>query len=140
MASFNQIVVVGNLGKDPESRAMPSGDSVSNFSVATTESWKAKDGSKQEHVEWHRISAFGKLAEICNEYLKKGSLVLIVGKVRTRSWEKDGEKKYSTEIIADRMQMLGGKPSGDSQRQESKPAPQKKTGGSFDDMDSDIPF
>ena len=140
MASFNQIIVVGNLGKDPESRAMPSGDSVSNFSVATTESWKAKDGEKQEHTEWHRISAFGKLAEICNEYLRKGSSVLIVGKVRTRSWEKDGEKKYSTEIIAERMQMLGGKPSGDSQRQESKPAPQKKTGGSFDDMDDDIPF
>ena len=137
MASVNKVIIVGNLGKDPEARALPSGDSVSNFSVATTESWKDKAGEKQEHTEWHRVNAFGKLAEICNEYLKKGSAVYIEGKLRTRTWEQDGVKKYSTEVIADRMQMLGGR----SEKAESpKPDKPKSQKGSIQDMEDDIPF
>jgi len=137
MASVNKVIIVGNLGKDPEARALPSGDSVSNFSVATTESWKDKAGEKQEHTEWHRVNAFGKLAEICNEYLKKGSAVYIEGKLRTRTWEQDGVKKYSTEVIADRMQMLGGRSEKDESPKQDKPKFQK---GSIQDMEDDIPF
>ena len=137
MASVNKVIIIGNLGKDPETRALPSGDSVSNFSVATTESWKDKAGEKQEHTEWHRVNAFGKLAEICNEYLKKGSAVYIEGKLRTRTWEQDGVKKYSTEVIADRMQMVGGRPEKAESPKQDKPKFQK---GSIMDMEEDIPF
>ena len=137
MASVNKVIIIGNLGKDPEARFLPSGDSVSNFAVATTESWKDKSGEKQEHTEWHRVNAFGKLAAICNEYLKKGSAVYIEGKLRTRTWEQDGVKKYSTEVIADRMQMLGGRPEKDESPKQDKPKFQK---GSIMDMEEDIPF
>lgn len=137
MASVNKVILVGNLGKDPDTRFMPNGDAATNFTIATTESWKDKSGDKKESTEWHRISAFGKLGEICGEYLKKGSAVYIEGKLKTRKWQdKDGQDRYTTEIIADRMQMLGGKPERDE-----KPAPeQRMKSGSTDDIDDKIPF
>lgn len=112
MASVNKVIIVGNLGKDPETRFMPNGEAVTNFSVATTESWKDKNsGEKKEVTEWHRITTFRKLAEICGEYLKKGSSVYLEGKLQTRKYtDKDGIERYTTEIVADTMQMLGGKP------------------------------
>ncbi len=111
MVSVNEVTLIGNLGAAPDTRYLPSGDAVTNFSIATTETWKDKSGVKQESTEWHRISTFGKLAEICAGYLKKGSTVYIKGKIKTRKWkDKEGNDKYSTEIVADKMQMLGGKP------------------------------
>ena len=105
MASVNKAILVGNLGQDPEIRYTPSGSAVANFSIATTDKYK-----DEEKTEWHRIVAFGKLAEICGEYLQKGKQVFIEGKIQTRSWEdRDGVKKYTTEIVANSMQMLGGK-------------------------------
>jgi single-strand DNA-binding protein len=112
MSSLNKVTLIGNLGKDPEIRYMPSGDAICNFSVATTEAWKDKAGEKQEKTEWHRISMFGKLAEIAGKYLKKGSTVYLEGRLQTRKWvNKDDVDQYTTEIIADTMKMLGGKPS-----------------------------
>lgn len=109
MASVNKSIIIGALGRDPEIRYMPNGDAICNISVATSESWKDKNGEKQERTEWHRVSMFGKLAEIAGEYLKKGASVYLEGKLQTRKWtDKDGAEKYTTEIIADRMQMLGG--------------------------------
>lgn len=111
MASVNKVIVVGNLGRDPETRYMPSGDAMTNIAVATTDKWKDKaTGEQKEATEWHRIAFFGKLAEIAGQYLKKGSQVYIEGKLRTRKWtDKDGVEKYTTEIIADSMQMLGSR-------------------------------
>jgi single-strand DNA-binding protein len=109
MASLCKVILIGNLGKDPEVRYMPNGEAVCNFSIATTENWKDKAGVKQEKTEWHNIVAYRKLAEIMGEYLKKGSSVYIEGRLQTRKWEKDGVTRYSTEIIADNMQMLGSK-------------------------------
>lgn len=108
---INKVILVGNLGKDPEIRYMPNGEAVANFSVATSESWKDKQsGEQKEQTEWHRVVAFKKLAEIIGEYVKKGSKIYIEGKLRTRKWQdKDGQDKYMTEIIADEMQMLDGK-------------------------------
>jgi single-strand DNA-binding protein len=151
MASVNKVILIGNLGKDPETRYLPSGDAVTNITVATTESWKdKKSGDKQEHTEWHRISFFGRQAEVAGEYLKKGSPVYIEGRIRTRKWQdKEGQDRYSTEIVADRMQLLGsrgGGSGGDGGGMREPPssggskAPAKKSGGSFDDMDDDIPF
>jgi single-strand DNA-binding protein len=143
MASVNKAILVGHLGRDPEMRYVPSGDAVANFSIATTESWKDKQGVKQEKTEWHRISMFGKQAEIAGEYLKKGSSVYIEGRIQTRTWQdKEGNERQTTEIVADRMQMLGGKSSG--QAESPQPA-QSKTGTyeentGFDDDDSPIPF
>ncbi len=171
MASVNKVILVGNLGKDPETRYMPDGAAVTNFSIATTDQWKDKSGEKQEKTEWHRISTFQRLAEIAGEYLKKGSQVYIEGRLQTRKWtDKDGVEKYTTEIIADKMQMLGSRqgmggdggdgggsssggrgPSsgGDYPRGSSgsaggaaKPAGAAKAGGAakFDDFEDDIPF
>lgn len=166
MASVNKVILVGNLGRDPETRYMPDGGAITNISIATTSTWKDKSGEKQEATEWHRISFFGKLAEIAGEYLKKGSQVYVEGKLRTRKWQdKDGQDKYTTEIIADSMQMLGsrqgmggdsggdyarssggaqssgGAPSGPSAGSSSKPGGGPKGGAAkFDDMDDDIPF
>ena len=111
MASVNKVIVVGNLGRDPETRYMPSGDAMTNIAVATTDKWKDKaTGEQKEATEWHRIAFFGKLAEIAGQYLKKGSQVYIEGKLRTRKWtDKDGIEKFTTEIIADSMQMLGSR-------------------------------
>src|SRR4026208_395663 len=112
MASVNKVIIVGNLGRDPETRYLPSGEAVTNISVATTETWKDKvSGEKKEATEWHRISFFGKLAEIAGEYLKKGSQVYVEGQLRTRKYQdkETGKDRYSTEIRADRMQMLGSR-------------------------------
>jgi single-strand DNA-binding protein len=155
MASVNKVILVGNLGRDPETRYMPDGGAITNISVATTEQWKDKNGEKQEKTEWHRVAFFGKLAEIAGEYLKKGSQVYVEGRLQTREWEKDGVKRYTTEIIANQMQMLGSRqgmgggaaPDRDADRGEapaSRPASAKpaaaKTGGKFDDFEDDIPF
>jgi len=116
MASVNKVIIVGNLGADPETRYLPSGDAVTNIRVATTDRYKDKaSGEMKEATEWHRIAFFGRLAEIAGEYLKKGSSVYIEGRLKTRQWEKDGQKQYSTEIVADQMQMLGGRGASDSE-------------------------
>lgn len=108
MAGVNKAILVGRLGKDPEIKYTPSGTAVTNFTIATSENFKDKDGQRQERTEWHRIVAFGKLAEICGEYLAKGKQVYIEGRIQTRSWDdKNGNKRYTTEIIANTMQMLG---------------------------------
>jgi single-strand DNA-binding protein len=147
MASVNKIILIGNLGKDPETRYLPSGEAVTNFSIATSEKWKNKSGEPQEHTEWHRISTFGKIAEICGEYLKKGAPVYIEGKIRTRKWQdKEGQDKYSTEIIADRMQMLGkreaheNRPAQEAEPRKPSPTSAGKRDGGFGEMDDDIPF
>ena len=108
---INKVIIVGNLGQDPETRYMPSGSAVTNFTVATNESWKDKQtGEQKDRTEWHRVAMFNRLAEIAAEYLRKGSQVYIEGKLRTRKWQdKDGQDRYTTEIIADEMQMLGGR-------------------------------
>lgn len=155
MASVNKVIVVGNLGADPETRYLPSGEAVTNIRVATTDKWKDKaSGEMKEATEWHRIAFFGRLAEIAGEYLKKGSQVYVEGSLRTRKWQdKEGHDRYSTEIRADVMQMLGsragsgeprGAPSGADQAEAktepaSRPAA-KKPAGKFDDMADDIPF
>ena len=152
MASVNKVILIGNLGADPETRYLPSGDAVTNIRIATTDSWKDKSGEKQEHTEWHRVAFFGKVAEIAGEYLKKGSPVYVEGRIRTRKWQdKEGQERYSTEIVADRMQLLGARGSGTDAGGEgmsrepvaasggSAKAPAKK-GGAFDEMDDDIPF
>lgn len=145
MASVNKVILVGNLGRDPEVRYMPNGEAVANFSIATTESWKDKSGAKQDKTEWHNIVAYRKLAEIIGEYVKKGSAIYIEGRIQTRKWQtKEGQDRYTTEIIADQMQMLGGKPAnatGESvsqQRQAQQSNEQKPSG--FDDFPDDIPF
>ena len=158
MASVNKVILIGNLGRDPETRYLPSGDAVTNISIATSEKWKDKGGEQQEHTEWHRIAFFGKLAEIAGEYLKKGSPVYVEGRIRTRKWQdkESGQDKYSTEIVADRMQLLGSRGSGSGGAEPmarepaaatagagggtGKPQQSKKGGGAFDQMDDDIPF
>ena len=108
MASVNKVILIGNLGADPEVRYAPSGTAVASFSLATTDQWTNKEGGKEEKTEWHRIVAFGRLGEVCGEYLHKGKQVYIEGRIQTRSWEdKEGVKRYTTEIVASAMQMLG---------------------------------
>ena len=115
MASVNRVTLIGNLGADPETRYMPNGDAVANFSIATTDTWKDKNGMRQERTEWHNISMYRRLAEIAGEYLKKGSSVYVEGRLQTRKWQdKNGQDRYTTEIICDQMQMLGGKNGGTS--------------------------
>ncbi len=127
MASINKAIIVGNLGNDPEIRYSSGGDAIANMNIATTDSWKDKEGRKQEKTEWHRVTMFGKLAEICGEYLKKGSQVYIEGKLQTRKWtDKSDIERYTTEIVADKMQMLGS-----NKRSEAN---------KFDDSDDDVPF
>lgn len=155
MASVNKVIIIGNLGRDPETRYMPDGGAITNVSVATTDKWKDKNGEMQEKTEWHRVAFFGKLAEIAGEYLKKGSQVYVEGRLQTREWEKDGVKRYTTEIVANQMQMLGsrqgmggagreahegGESAGGSRPAASKPAAKAGTGGKFDDFEDDIPF
>ena len=161
MASVNKVIIIGNLGRDPETRYMPEGGAITNISVATTEKWKDKNGEMQEKTEWHRVAFFGKLAEIAGEYLKKGSQVYVEGRLQTRKWQdKDGQDKYMTEIVANQMQMLGsrqgmgggdrpsdrgapdaGEGGGGSSRPASGGAkPAAKSGGKFDDFEDDIPF
>ncbi|MDZ4097814.1 MAG: single-stranded DNA-binding protein [Methylophilaceae bacterium] len=167
MASVNKVILVGNLGRDPEVRYMPNGEAVCNFSIATTDNWKDKNGQKQERTEWHNIVMYRKLAEIAGEYLKKGRPVYVEGRLQTRKWQtKEGQDRYTTEIIADQMQMLGGRDSGGSNAsyddmnqdqdggQSAAPARQAASssapsaqaakpaagGSSFDEFDDDIPF
>src|SRR6478736_5594577 len=124
MASVNKVIIVGNLGRDPETRYLPSGDAVTNISVATTEKWKDKaSGEMKEATEWHRISFFGRLAEIAGEYLKKGSQVYVEGSLRTRKYQdkETGKDRYSTEIRADEMKMLGSRPGGGEPRESREP-------------------
>jgi len=144
------VILIGNLGRDPEVRYLPDGGAITNVSIATTDTWKDKSGEKQEKTEWHRVVFFSKLAEIAGEYLKKGSQVYVEGRLQTRKWQdKDDQEKYTTEIVADRMQMLGGRSGmGMSEGGErSMPsnsggggAPAGKSGGRFDDFEDDIPF
>jgi len=151
MASVNKVILIGNLGKDPETRYMPNGEAVTNITLATTETWKDKSGEKQEKTEWHRVTFYRKLAEIAGEYLKKGRPVYVEGRLETRKWtDKAGVERYTTEIIASDMKMLGSKPGSSSfevvEREEGTPASTSakpaaaKSGSGFDDMDDDIPF
>ena len=158
MASVNKVIIVGNLGADPETRYLPSGEAVTNVRVATTDRWKDKQsGEMKEATEWHRISFFGRQAEVAGEYLKKGSQVYVEGSIRTRKWQdKEGQDRYTTEIRADRMQLLGsrsgsgeprGEMRGDAPPAEGKAAEPKgaaaggkKPAGKFDDLEDDIPF
>jgi single-strand DNA-binding protein len=153
IASVNKVILVGNLGADPETKYLPSGDAVTNIRVATTDRWKDKaSGEMKEATEWHRIAFFGRLAEIAGEYLKKGSQVYVEGRIRTRKWQdKEGQDRYSTEIVADSMQMLGSRAGSGEPRPEAARASEpkaaaasagaaKKPAGKFDDMEDDIPF
>ena len=139
----NKVIVVGNLGQDPETRYMPSGSAVTNMRIATNESWKDKQtGEQKDRTEWHSVAMFGRLAEIAAEYLRKGSQVYIEGKLRTRKWQdKDGNDRYTTEIIADEMQMLGSRSGGGAPAMsDSPPASAPPPQASGDDFDDDIPF
>lgn len=143
----NKVILVGNLGQDPEIKYMPSGQAVCNISIATTESWNDKtSGEKVEKTEWHRVVFFRKLAEIAGEYLRKGSQVYIEGRLQTRKWQdQSGNDKYTTEIVANDMQMLGGKGGGvasmpDAPSSNSQPQPVSASSPSSDDFDDDIPF
>ena len=160
MASVNKVILIGNLGRDPETRYTTGGDAVTNLRIATTETWKDKSGEKQEKTEWHTVVLFGRQAEIAGEYLKKGRPVYIEGRLQTRKYtDKEGVEKYSTEIVGDRMQLLGGRDSGAgggggdvefsssgaSPSRASAGASEKKAGGgakktNADDLDDDIPF
>ena len=159
---INKVILVGNLGRDPETRYMPSGGAVTNVSIATSKGWKDKDsGEQKERTEWHRIDFFNKLAEIAGEYLKRGSKVYIEGELRTRDWEKDGQKHYTTEVVASEMQMLdsrgemggggsssggqdsgqGGGPSSGGSGSSGSSSPAEDFGPPpSDDFDDDIPF
>jgi len=161
MASVNKVILLGNLGRDPETRYTTGGDAVTNLNIATSEQWKDKSGEKQERTEWHRVVLFGRQAEVAGEYPKKGRSVYIEGRLQTRKYtDKDGVEKYSTEIVADRMQLIGGgrdsaggdaefssgsggTASGGARREGGGGAPAPKGGGAkknVDDFDDDIPF
>lgn len=142
MSSVNKAILIGHLGADPEMRYSPSGDAIANIRLATSETWKDKDGVKQSKTEWHRVVFFGKLAEIVGQYLRKGSLAYVDGKIQTRKWrDKEGQDRYSTEIVADCMQLLGGRGGDGNKAADDNAVPPIKTApGGFDDMQSDIPF
>jgi single-strand DNA-binding protein len=158
MASVNKVILIGNLGRDPEVRYAPSGAAICNVTLATSRQWKDKtSGERQEETEWHRVVFYDRLAEIAGEYLKKGRPVYVEGRLKTRKWtDKDGAEKYTTEIIADQMQLLGSREGGagdepaGTERAARSPAPartppatrpaSKPTDGSFDDMEDDVPF
>jgi single-strand DNA-binding protein len=153
MASVNKVILIGNLGADPETRYMPSGDAIANIRLATTFRWKDKQtGENKEETEWHRIVFRGRLAEIAGEYLKKGSPCYVEGRIRTRKWQdKEGQDRYTTEIMADGMQLLGSRsgagepamarePAETAEGGQPKPAAKKAAAGGVGDMDDDIPF
>lgn len=141
MASVNKVLLIGNLGKDPETRYMPNGDAVTNITVATTESWKDKNGEKQEKTEWHRVTLYRRLAEVAGEYLHKGSSVYIEGKLETKKWtDKQGVERYSTDIIASDLKMLGSKPSGDRDEKKFEGGAASAPKSDFSDFPDDIPF
>ena len=150
---LNKVQIIGRVGKDPEVRYATNGDAIANFTVATSERYKDKQtGEAVEKTEWHNVSAFRRLGEIVGEYVRKGSLIYIEGKIQTRKYDKDGVTHYATGIVASEMKMLGSKDGGQQQqgqprqqqqgqpRQQQKPAPSQSSGGGFDDMDDDIPF
>jgi len=157
MPSVNKVILMGNLGRDPEVRFMPNGDAVCNFSIATTDSWKDKAGERQEKTEWHNIVMYRRLAEIAGEYLKKGRPVYLEGRLQTRKWQtKEGQDRYTTEVIADSMQMLGGRDGAPAQESQPSSQPDNKNefdqtpsrnnqsgssnSSSFDEFEDDIPF
>jgi single-strand DNA-binding protein len=147
MASVNKVILIGNLGKDPELRYTPGGAAVVNFPIATNERWKDKNGQPQERTEWHNIVLWGRLAEIANDYLKKGSAVYIEGRLQTRSWEdRDGNKRYTTEVVGRQMQLLGREAGAGERAPEARPdeafepgAPPEE-GKSTGEVDDDLPF
>ena len=153
--SVNKVILVGRLGKDPETRYMTNGEAVTNITLATSENWKDKSGEKQEKTEWHNLVFYRRLAEVAGEYLKKGSQIYVEGKIQTRKWQdKEGKDRYTTEIIVNEMQMLGSKGGGAgsfevvdsapardaSSGGSAKPAAKPSGGGGFDNFDDDIPF
>ena len=149
MSGINKVILIGNLGKDPEIKHTASGAAIVNATLATNESWKGKDGERQERTEWHRLVFFGKLAEIVGEYLTKGSQIYVEGRIQTRTWEdNEGKTRYTTEIVGNNMQMLGSK--GGSEQSESAPEPRQAaprktqqaapTGKADPEFDDDIPF
>jgi len=150
MASVNKVILVGNLGRDPEMRSFPNGDQIANVTLATTDKWKDKQsGEPREHAEWHRLVFNGRLAEIAGQYLRKGSQIYVEGSIRTRKWQdqQSGQDRYSTEVRVDQMQMLGSRQDGEIQQAKPAPKPAQKpsdpvgsSGSGFDDMDGDIPF
>ena len=153
MASLNKVILIGNLGADPETRVSPGGEAICNLRIATTETWRDKNtGERREATEWHRVAFFGRLADIAGQYLRKGSQVYIEGSLRTRKWQdKDGKDQYTTEIRANEMKMLGSRQDGDSaprqqsapqqpRTQQSKPQQSGSSQGGFGDFDDDIPF
>ena len=154
MASVNKVILVGNLGKDPETRYTTGGEAVTNIRIATTDTWKDKAGEKQEKTEWHSVVFFGRQAEIAAEYLKKGRQIYVEGRLQTRKWQdKEGQDRYTTEIVADRMQMLGNREGGGGASSGGDPPPEREraSGGggkpssapakkNVDDLDDDIPF
>ena len=143
----NKVILIGNCGGDPETRYLPNGNAVTNVTLATTDSWKDKQtGQQQDRTEWHRVVFFGKLAEIAGEYLRKGGQCYVEGRLQTREWEKDGVKRYTTEIVVDMngtLQLLGGKQEGQAQRPQQHQAPQAaapRPAAQPDSFDDDIPF
>lgn len=160
--SVNKVILIGRLGKDPETRYMPNGEAVTNATLATSENWKDKSGVKQEKTEWHNLVFYRRLAEVAGEYLKKGSMIYVEGKLQTRKWQdKEGKDRYTTDIIVNEMTMLGGKSTGGSfevvEDEQQQSAPQRSAapaaprsappaaapssqGRSFDNFDDDIPF
>ena len=139
MASVNKAIILGNLGRDPEVRYTASGEAICNLSIATTENWNDKaTGERKEATEWHRVSFFGKTAEVCGQYLKKGSQIYVEGSIRTRKWtDKDGQEKYTTEIRGNSMTMIGGKPEGEQKQPEQRNA---QGATRTNDLEDDIPF
>jgi len=149
MASVNKVILVGNLGADPELRYTNTGTAVANFRIATNEQWTDKNGDKQERVEWHHIVAWSKLGEICGKYLKKGRSVYVEGRLQTRQWEdQQGNKRYTTEVVAQTMQMLGGRPGESSDAGDSNWEGRAGAGAQMDELpvstagasDDDLPF
>lgn len=143
---INKVILVGNLGRDPETRYMPSGNAVTNVSVATSKSWKDRDsGEQKDRTEWHRVVFFNRLAEIASEYLKRGSKVYIEGELRTREWEREGQKHYTTEVVANEMQMLDSRGDTPVNDRSNADIQSSSTGDNFgpppsEDLDDDIPF
>lgn len=152
MSGVNKVILLGHLGANPEMRYMPDGTAIANFSIATSESYKDKEGNRQERTEWHRVSLYRRQAEVAGEYLKKGSMAYIEGRLRTRKWtDKEGQERYTTEIVGDRLQLIGGRRDGDGQEsvnggsKTGRTAPKGSGGGANmdvlpDDFDDEIPF
>lgn len=142
MSSVNKVIIIGNAGKDPEVRYLADGSAVTNITVATSEKWTDKaTGETKEATEWHRIVMYGKVAEIAGQYVKKGTSAYYEGKLKTRKWtDKDGVDKYTTEIVCDKLQLLGGKQQGESQPQQRKTAPRQSTNNAVADLDDDLSF